>query len=588
MSLNTAFNDGRLQSLATEPAEDLCPAMKSASAAAPWIVLLAFLPPLGGIQMGTLDDRSAAWGLQAIDAFAQLSTQSTVSSSASPPLATWMTTFVMFLFGVDSPASLVAVSYLAAAGTVLSAAKFAQRFGPARLGLLTAICCAGHPLLLNAAHLCSPEALGICFLTLALERFLAHLDGSVGVWSGRLFAAGLAWGASWLAIGWPALALGAALAIHAMIYREPRHPGQPTQVASPRFASFVKFRSSLVVWGIAGGLVGSVWLLPALANGELTETFQWLRDPAPNPISPLYPSARKIALWGETAGATFLWGWIAIGLLSLLGNRRDHANRRDGRHIALLLFWLIVLICRVAAAMIGADPTVWDVLQIVPACVTAALGMELVLDRTVSGSWLTTGIVIGLASLAIHLPQIDAADLRWPLLLGGAVGLTPVVVNLAQERSWLWREGQLRRALVGLLVSTWLAHGTWGIVQSLPESMVDAQLSERLAKVKASGLEPGAIVIVADASPSRSLELQFRRRWPLSPLVTADRWETAVSEMFRVARNWADCDFLVAELTRRESQFRRPGNGWIVSPVSEPRRYYGDKLTLNKVSVQSP
>jgi hypothetical protein len=52
--------------------------------------------------------------------------------------------------------------------------------------------------------------------------------------------------------------------------------------------------------------------------------------------------------------------------------------------------------------------------------------------------------------------------------------------------------------------------------------------------------------------------------------------------------NWAEAEFLVIELTRRESQFRRPGMGWTVVPVGESRRYYGNQLTVHRVSVLSP
>jgi len=70
--------------------------------------------------------------------------------------------------------------------------------------------------------------------------------------------------------------------------------------------------------------------------------------------------------------------------------------------------------------------------------------------------------------------------------------------------------------------------------------------------------------------------------------VTADHWEAATSRTLAVVDDWADAQFLVVELTRRDSQFRRPAAGWIVHPVSEPRRYYDDQLTLHTVSIQSP
>jgi hypothetical protein len=81
---------------------------------------------------------------------------------------------------------------------------------------------------------------------------------------------------------------------------------------------------------------------------------------------------------------------------------------------------------------------------------------------------------------------------------------------------------------------------------------------------------------------------QLRRQWPQLPLVAADRWETAISRTLTVVDNWADTEFLVVELTQRDSQFRRPGPGWIVTAVGDPRRYYGEQLSLHRVSIQSP
>jgi hypothetical protein len=590
MSTPATLNDDRLIDLSSQPAEDLWPAMKSAAAVAPWIVLLAFLPPLAGLPGGRIDERTAAWGNKAVDRYVHFLEQSPPSQPAespTPPLHTWLTMLMMLAFGVDSPVALVGVSYLAAAGTVLAMARLGRRLGRPRVGLLAAFCCAGTPLLLNGAHTGTPETLGACLQVVCLERFFAHLEGTVAPWSGRLLVAGLAWGGSWLALGWPALTLGIALTLHPLLYRESQGGG--SGLGKLGGSTLTLFRRSVMIWWMIAGVVGGWWYVQAIGKTGIIATFAWLLDPTPNAISPLFPSARGIALWGETAGHVFLWGWTAIGLAWIVSQRsKPRTAEGNGRMIALLSWWLMLVLCRLAAAMAGADPTVWDVLQVAPACLTAALGMESVLDRSARAGWFAMGIGVGLVSVAVHLRGVDMAELRWAVAAGGVLCLAPVLANLIQVRSVSWEEPQVRRALSGLLISTAVAHGAWGVGQSVAESPADARLADRLAAVKESGLQPGAIVIVSDAPPLRSLMFQFRRRWPEVPLVAADRWETAVPRTFADVRDWADAEFLVVELTRRESQFRRPGAGWLVTQIDEPRRYLGERLTLHRVRVQTP
>jgi hypothetical protein len=509
--------------------------------------------------------------------------------SLAPPLTAWTTALMIRVFGADSTFALTGASFLAAATAALSAARLGRRLGSPRVGLLTAICCAGHPLLLNSAHTCAPGALGICLTTVAFERFLAHLDGTVGIWSGTLFVAGLAWGGAWLALGWPAASLGVALSLHALIYREAADPREPVEFARGSYYPWQQLRRSLLIWVTVGIATGGWWLAKTWSENGLGATFVWLLDPAPNPISPLFPSALRIREWGETFGSAFLWGWTAIGVLTMVSARRgESAIRPDGRRIAVLVWWVVLLLGRMATSAAGADPTIWDLLQVVPVSLSAAFGMEAAFSRSLRKDWFAFGIIVGLVSLAIHIPLSDSPTMAWSFCAGAVVCLTPAIFNVIETRTGRWRERQIRRALMGLLVGTWLAHLSWGIAQSLPPNRVESRLVARLLHERDAGLKPDAIVLVADAAPSRTLVFQFRRLWPTAPILAADRWETAVSQSFRVVQNWADSNFLVVELTRRDSQFRRPGSGWIITAVGEPRRYHGSRLALHQVRVQTP
>ena len=103
LSADVLINDSRLQELSAEPVEDLYPTMKAASAAGPWIVLLAFLAPLAGFLLGNLDDRTAAWGLHSLDVMTRMfhGSESPLQPaqlprvSLPPPLTAWLTAVMM-------------------------------------------------------------------------------------------------------------------------------------------------------------------------------------------------------------------------------------------------------------------------------------------------------------------------------------------------------------------------------------------------------------------------------------------------------------------------------------------------------------
>lgn len=598
MSTAVPVSDLQLQSLAEEPTQDLFPILNSSLAFAPWVVVLAFLPPLAGAFYWTLDERSAEWGLRALNSSTFHPDPEAIwrgeieepRLTGAPPLCTWLTRILLSYGRIPLPLGLTGVSYLAVAVTILFAARLSRRLGVSRLASLTVLCCAGSPLLLNSAHAAGPEALGLCFMTVSLERFLAHLDASVGRWSGRLLASALAWGGCWLAIGWPALCLGLALTLHAVIF--PAGPFPAAVVAE--FPAVGRtpmqvYRRSLVPWWIVGILTGTWWMGAVIGKFGFASTLAWLFDPTPNAISPLFPDTAAIVSWGASIGLMFLTGWIVIGFSAILLNPpKVLGAATEGRGVLILTWWIALFLCRTVTAAGGFDPTLWDVLQTVPACLTAAMGMELVMQRSVSMAALMFGVAIGLFSLAVHVSRVETPSLQTALTLGTLALVVPVLVNLLQVRSLHWPESAKRRALRGLLVSTWLAQLVWGVSQSLPASRVQMQFARQLKETKVALPEPGAIIVVSQTVPSRALEFQLRRTWPQASFVVADRWESAVSKLLPAIDHGGDAEFLVVELAYRDSPFRRAGTGWIVTTLGEPRRYFGEQLTLHRVSSPSP
>jgi hypothetical protein len=598
MATGVSISDLRLKVLAEEPASDLFPILNAGPAFSPWFVLLAFLPCLPGVLAWTLDERSAVGGLQALDIAQHAAPESapvnSVGMDASihpvgPGLATWLTAMTLSLKSMPMPWGLLLVSYLSVAATILAAARLGRRFGIDRLASLTALCCVGCPVLLNSAHLATPGALGLCCLTVALERFLAHLDTSIRAWSGRLLTAGLAWGGSWLALGWPAATLGAALLIHAILF-SPRNADRGSLSELSRQSFLRKYRRSFLVFAIIGLLTGCWHLGRQIQDHGLAASAAWLFDPTPHAASPLYPDSAKIAAWGGVAGLAFWWGWIVLGAVTMITGRPQLSARiADGRGVLLASWWVSLIVCRVVVAASGGDPTLWDILQTIPASLTAAIGMETVIERRVGPAWLALAIAVGVGSLAVFVPMVDTLAMRSAFGIGAVICLGPVARNLWVARSWRWSESLRQRALRGLILGTWAAGLTWAVWQTVPQSRVDAEIERKLDRVRTELPSPAAVIVVSQDAPRHALMFQLRRHWPDAILVAADdRWDEAISQTLSQVDDWADAQFLVVELTHRDSQFRRPAAGWIVRPVGDPRRYYESQLTVHRVSIQSP
>lgn len=595
MSTSVPISDLRLKELADEPAGDLFPVLLAGPSFSPWLVLLAFLPCLPGVLSWTLDERSAAWGLKALgivrplpaeDALALPGGYNVSLHPGGPRLASWLTAVTLSTWPL--PWGLLLVSYLSVAGTILAAARLGRRFGIDRLAGLTALCCAGCPLLLNSAHLAGPGALGLCLMTVALERFLAHLDTSVGVWSGRLLAASLAWGGAWLAIDWPAATLGAALLVHAVLY-VPWHDDREHPSEFGRPIPLKKYRRSLAVFVVIGLAIGIWGQWQEISEHGLTASMAWLFNPTPHAASPLFPDAEQIAAWGGGVGVAFAWGWILLGGVTMLrGQPRLSARIADGRGVLLAVWWASLIICRAVVSASGNDPTLWDMLQTVPAALTAAIGMETVIERRTTRGQLAIAILFGLGSLAIFVPMVNTVSMRTAFAIGAAICLEPIARNLWESRSFHWKESQRRRALRGLVVGTWAASITWAVWQTAPASQVDLQIDRKFDRVRAELPSPAAVIVVSQSPPRQALLFQLRQHWPEAMLVAADRWDAAISSTLSTVDDWADAQFLVVELTHRDSQFRRPAAGWIVRPLGDPRRYYDNQLTMHRISIQSP
>ena len=222
-----------------------------------------------------------------------------------------------------------------------------------------------------------------------------------------------------MALGWPTASLGVALALHGLLYRDTADRNEPADFARGGYLPWQQLRRSLIFWLFLGIATGGWWVARTWAENGLGATFAWLLDPSPNPISPLFPSALRIRTWGETVGNTFLWGWILIGILTMLTHRNGESPARpDGRRLAVLVWWLVLLLCRMAASASGADPTIWDLLQVIPSSLTAAIGMETVIDRSLRMGWFALGVAVGLISLAIHIPGLDSPAMAWSFCAG--------------------------------------------------------------------------------------------------------------------------------------------------------------------------
>jgi hypothetical protein len=584
MSQAAPVSDLQLQALAAEPRSDLFYILKLGPLFSPWLAVLAFLPGIAGVLNWTIADQSAAWGLRAM--VWQSGAEEPVLTNlaplqGAPPLSTWLTMGGMSLVGLRPPVSLMLVSYLAVAVTVLFAAKLGRRFGSARLGFLTALLCAVHPLLLNGAHTCGPEALGLCFLTISFERFLAHLDGSPSIWSGRLLVSALAWGAAWLSIGWQAFALGFAFIMVSFIipFRFPAFDAANPVIVT-QYAGRKRLRHSVLIWFAIGIVSGGWWIAGQAYQHGLSATWQWIQQSAPNAISPLYPQAELIRRQGVMIGHAFLTGWACLGLISLIRHREQLLPPfPDRRSIMIIIFGMRLLVWRIMLSTDNEDPTPCDLLLTLPFCLLSALGMEALMRRICRPADLAIAILVGLVNIVQTIPYLQDQAALTLVGVGAAVCLLPLLMNFVQSRTWRWSEFQRRRALRGLILGTWLCHGGWGILQSRSTSPGERGLAVQLGNSFRTLPHPDALLLISQTPPPATLEFQLRARWPQTQILAADRWETALALGGSLLPPERSAGFLAIELNRRGMPIHLPEPGWAVTSGGEPFRYRGFQVT---------
>ena len=435
--------DRELEQLAAEPARPLFPLLGHADAMIPFVVVLAFLPPLYAVANRTLTEQGAWLGLAglkclavadpselfaapALLSFGDRSPEAILESSLEPslepgqpfrfqpPLMTWLTALAMNGFGVGNAAGLVAAAYLCTAGLLIASYILAKRLGGERLGLITVLLLAFNPQILRGAQEPVPQSAAALFALLALAGLLVHWQKSSAFVSYPLLLAGIALGTCLMAGGPVAIAVVVIVLVYVLCWKFEAWQRDRSGIVWDRsqFSRRTAVRSTLVLAATGFALTGWTVLLPGSRyGGEFWS--EWLRGPAVAAVASHLASGLTPEM-GPSRSAFFAAVCelnrlaVAVFSLSLLGLAaivRDfwRAEEDPGkRHAGILLVWVAVAL--LAWLLLGGPASggapiinVWETLLAIPLIIAAAMGMIEIAERRIG---FLLSLAVGLAALA--------------------------------------------------------------------------------------------------------------------------------------------------------------------------------------------
>jgi len=588
------LDDSRLVELAQTPVRPLWAWLDRAESLRPLLVILSLAPGLIALQRGAWDDWQAVWALRAVDVSTAENwidwvrcsrMSSTAVFDTQPPLSSWLSGGISRFTTISPYWGSILVAYLSGAAVVVLAFYLVRRLYDERVAWLTALTMAVHPQFLGFSVAPTGEFLGIALLLGALLAFLTHLEVAWGWVSRWLFLAGSLWGLAVLAIG-PAAGLMILALLSVMIFGRFRAkltgPLRAADRRVTRQASESLVGMCLLVatgipvfawWiGLQVEFAGPVFVqeflkgVPAIVSDEQRMYQDEIRQMACRPLQELLLQR------------TFLAGMTLIGIWFCLTDRRTSRDEPETRYRPLIVaWWGLAWLARLVVALVcwqeAINPRVWEALLLIPECILAAIGLNLLLKRKVSvllgviGSAVTIGLGITYLTENIAWGMASAALLVLGILLFALAGGTYATEIHTGRRL----QGRLFLQLVMLLLL--LGNAAIGLADL---QLDDRQVQLKLLNARLSHVPKiGHMCIIADNGriPPR-LMFVFRNRWPDAELVIEKDWRGG----------WPppDCATdagLLVEWSRRESQaYADLGSSWKTTTVGEPIRYRGRKL----------
>lgn len=563
---STAIDDRELEQLAVEPSRPLFPLLREAEAMVPLVVVVAFLPALYAAVHSSLTEQGALQGLAGLRALSAAEISDVALPAGferldqlrfQPPLMSWLTAVCMKLFGNGSAAGLLTAACLCTAGLLVAAYSLGRRLGGERLGLVTVLLLAFHPLILEGARQPVPQSAAGMFALLALAGVIAHWQKSSSMTSYQLLLGGVSLGLCVLAGGPVALAVGLIVTIYVVIWKIEARWRKSFGVVWDRsqFSRRTAFRSAAIFAATAFALAG--WQV-LLFHSRFGSDFwpRWLA-PAGTDSSTMLSGAGPPSLASTVRELNRLAlpvvGLALVGLGTVLRDAWQGHEDPARRHRMILVPWILVALFAWTSAgglSYPDEPSVemWRTFLAIPLIMAAALGLIEIAERRVG---FVTALVAGLSTLADAAFVAGRSDesqfpvAGWHRAFLSAVFENPLFIaaiallaGLALTRFAHGSEVRRRMVLSALLAFIMLTNCWWGAAAIGQASMSDRELVNLQTGLSRLSRVDGMTFV----APPRSVQLQHAEQpparlvyglaslWPNAPFRFASSWEEAVSQ----------------------------------------------------------
>ena len=568
IAASEVIDDEKLLQLAEEPERPLFAWLRDGTPLAPLVLLLAALAPAFVVQSHSFSINDALWGEKALACIAAENPGEFVDPASrdrdvpfrwQPPLITWLTAGLQWIFGAQRMGSLFLIPVLSAAGLIVSSVLFARAWGGSRAGLATGILVASHPQLIQVAPRSAPWVAGLGLGMLAMWSFLRHWNHSPRWFSGWLIVSGFAGGLSLLAGGPVALGFLAIGGLYVAWWGLGRKFATSSwTVRGVLWGRRVTARSWLFA-SILAALIGGWWLILMTLRHGTEFVSGWFRWTSPTEIVGLAehatPLLSRIALLGSPL-------YLVLSLLGVLRIFSDNASRQDEpewRHRRPLLIWTAVaLIAWLFGGSIWLSTadgmSAWRAYLILPLLMLAVAGLTDIADRRLSFAMsfgmlvftLAWGILWGWGtnpSAAVMVATLTLTKVFVSLVLIGSAWAA-----FQWARDHRQRQGRLLSFLIVLIFSTHAIAGIRGVPKASDPDDVGRMLLEAQEGTKSLGsirhvtfVSPDEHFGTPEASPasdasSRSstpipplLRWLIKSRWPRATITTSPSWELALA-----------------------------------------------------------
>lgn len=603
------LDDFELLRVASTPRARLFPVPHRPSAFAPLILVCGFLPLFQLLARPTLNEEASLWGLRSL-AVCNARTWTDLREPGvneqgqpllfQPPLAAWSNAVVYRLLGPSHLLSSALVSLIATGIGIGLTSRLAWRMGGTITALIAALLMCSHPQVLESAIAPGSDAIGLCLMLLSVYTFQRHLEGTSAKTTWNLLISAIAFGLSILTVGSLSLILPMLYVCHGLNQRAGLMHSGPMNSLENRYAQGLPvLRSTLLLIGI-GFLVGGWWEfvmwarygqafwntwipnLPVVCQSQ--GTTEWRCDLLPL----LQPEWRE---WFRQNA--LLIAWLSVGLERSWHELRSPSSELTRRRSQLVMFWWLIafagrVLAEIAGTQFQVNTAMWNLALLAPTILLATIGFGTLIERgmTRRGEFCLIVLLVGLTIVSTTnswtAATVGMASIAAILLL------TPMVIpSLGQaEGGWderIWRR-QLQAAVYGSLFACVF------VVIHLQYSTSDNE--DRLTQLRAQiaslpDVRRITFLVTRDPVPV-TLRYLLRCRWPKAEMVTSDGWDEGLTREMNEESGAPRSRFLILEWTRRDLRLSADtGQAWQISPVGDPMRFHGRRLSLTLIGPRT-